>query len=89
MNPDEKITETTDSVLIVKKWIAIYSNNPMHDAIDRIINSCACIDEGDDYRGLASIELQEAAEDLFRLASNNVVKLAIEYQRKINEQKSN
>jgi hypothetical protein len=67
--------ETEAQISAVTKHIKIYSDNPIHDAIDRIINSCACLDEGDDYMGLASLELQEAADDLFRLACANLVEL--------------
>jgi hypothetical protein len=73
----------------VTKHIKIYSDNPIHDAIDRIINSCACLDEGDDYMGLASLELREATEDLLVLACTNLIELQRKRERDFNEQKSN
>jgi hypothetical protein len=82
-------TPNPESISTVTKHIKIYSDNPMHDAIDRIINSCACLDEGDDYMGLASLELREAAEDLLVLACQNLIKLQRKRERDFNEQKSN
>ena len=77
------------AVSIIPKTIKIYSDNPIHDAIDRIINSCACIDEGDDYCRLASYELKEAAEDLLILACNRLTKSQANTHHQYNEQKFN
>jgi hypothetical protein len=62
-------------VSAVTKHIKVYSDNPIHDAIDRAIDSCAYIDEGDDYMGLASLELKVAAEDLLILACRKLAQL--------------
>lgn len=85
----ENDTPNPESISIVTKHIKIYSDNPIHDAIDRIIDSCACLDEGDDYMGLASAELREAAEDLLELACTNLIELQRKRERDFNEQKSN
>jgi hypothetical protein len=84
-----KTTPNTNSVSTIVKHIKIYSDNPMHEAIDRIINSCLCLDEGDDYYGLASLELREAAEDLLVLACQNLTKLQRNREGHINEETSN
>lgn len=76
-------------ISIVTKHIKIYSDNPIHDAIDRIVDSCACIDEGDDYMGLASIELRAATEDLLVLACQNLIQLQRKRERSMNEQNPN
>jgi hypothetical protein len=80
---------TAQPVSTVTKHIKIYSDNPIHDCIDRIINSCICIDEDDDYRGLASVELYEATLQLLMLATDRMVLINIEYLRQKNGAKSN
>lgn len=77
------------TVSIIPKTIKIYSDNPIHDAIDRIINSCACLDEGDDYMGLASLEMREAAEDLLVLSTQNLYELQRKWKRDFNAKKAN
>jgi hypothetical protein len=57
------------------KHIKLYSDNPIHDCIDRIINACACIDENEDYRGFASENLHNAAIDLRRLTTNRMIQI--------------
>jgi hypothetical protein len=79
----ERVTST------VTKHIKIYSDNPIHDAIDRIIDSCALIDEDNDYRFMASSELKEAAEDLLVLACSQLVEIQAKYHREYNEQIAN
>jgi hypothetical protein len=55
MTPNtDPLSGTTQPVSTVTKHIKIYSDNPIHDCIDRIINSCACLDEDDDRFGMAS-----------------------------------
>jgi hypothetical protein len=51
----------------ITKHIKIYSDNPMHDAIDRIIDSCTRIDESEDYYQSAYLDLQQAADELLSL----------------------
>jgi hypothetical protein len=83
------LTPNPAPISTITKHIKIYSDNPIHDAIDRIINSCACIDEGDDYMGLASLELKEAAEDLLKLACVNLLELQRNRERDFNDAKTN
>jgi hypothetical protein len=73
----------------ITKHIKIYSDNPMHDAIDRIINSCLCIDQDDDYMGMATAEMREAAEELFEITCVRSRALQEKRQRDFNEYKSN
>ncbi|WP_373547963.1 hypothetical protein [Chamaesiphon sp.] len=77
------------TVSIIPKSIKIYSDNPIHDAIDRIIDSCNSIDEGQDSFGLVSVELKVAAEDLLILACHRMADIRYQYLYKINEQKAN
>ena len=77
------------TVSIIPKTIKIYSDNPIHDAIDRIIDSCNQIDEDDDSFGLASYELGLAAMDLIISACDRMAKINVQSQHKINEQKLN
>lgn len=55
---------TPHTVSTVTKHIKIYSDNPIHDCIDRIIDAVAWIDADDDYRQSASVELYDAADKL-------------------------
>ncbi|WP_309740095.1 hypothetical protein [Chamaesiphon sp. OTE_20_metabat_361] len=79
----------TDPVSAVTKHIKIYSDNPIHDAIDRIIDSCLCIDEGHDECHVGSIELRNAAEDLLILAVKRLAQIQRQHERVHNEQKYN
>ncbi len=62
------MTPDSEPVSTVTKHIKIYSDNPIHDCIDRIINAAIFIDEGDDFCGMGAAELNDAAEDLQVLA---------------------
>ena len=77
------------TVSIIPKTIKIYSDNPIHEAIDRIIDSCNRIDEGDDSTGIASVELREAAEDLIVLSTQNLYELQRKWKRDFNAKKAN
>lgn len=81
-NPDDA------TVSIIPKSIKIYSDNPIHDAIDRIIDSCNRIDEDDDYMGLASLDLKVAAEDLLILSCRRMANIKVQYPHEIDEQKA-
>jgi hypothetical protein len=82
-------TPTSAPVSIVTKHIKIYSDNPIHDCIDRIINAVAVIDEDDKHSGLASVELYEVARQLLMLATDRMVLINIEYLKQKNGAKSN
>jgi hypothetical protein len=82
-------TPTSAPVSTVTKHIKIYSDNPIHDCIDRIINSCACIDEDDNYLNLASNELYAAAQQLLMLATDRMVLINLEHLERINRDNSN
>jgi hypothetical protein len=68
----------SEPVSTVTKHIKIYSDNPIHDCIDRIINSCVGLDEGGDYTLSNAIELQSASQDLLVLTCH---RLAAEHQK--------
>jgi hypothetical protein len=89
MTKTNNLTPNPAPISAVTKHIKIYSDNPIHDAIDRIINSCACIDEGDDYLGLASKEMLDAAEELIVLSIQNLQQLQRQRERDYHEQKTN
>jgi hypothetical protein len=77
-------TTTTEPVSTVTKHITIYSDNPIHDCIDRIINACLFIDEYDDFCGMAAAELYESADELTVLAGNLRKQKSDEFLRSIN-----
>jgi hypothetical protein len=63
-------TATAQPTSTVTKHIKIYSDNPIHDCIDRIIDAVAVFDEGDDYSSIAAAqELLDATESLYSLAA--------------------
>jgi hypothetical protein len=52
----------------VTKHIKIYSDNPIHDCIDRIINSCVGLDLDSEDSHYYAINLKDSAEELLDLA---------------------
>jgi hypothetical protein len=82
-------TPTSTPVSTVTKHIKIYSDNPIHDCIDRIINSCACFDEGIIDSGLAATQMMIAAHELFNLASIQRAEIQSKNQREFNESNPN
>jgi hypothetical protein len=86
---EHETTQNTDPVSTIVKHIQLYADNPIHEAIDRIINSCLCLDKGDDYYGLDLLELRVAAEDLLVLACKNLTELQRKREGHINEETPN
>jgi hypothetical protein len=82
-------TATSKPVSTVTKHIKIYSDNPIHDCIDRIINSCGCFDEDDDRFGMASDEMIEAAEELIALTVKRRIEASNKYHREMSVYKPN
>jgi hypothetical protein len=82
-------TPTSAPVSTVTKHIKIYSDNLIHDCIDRIIDACSYIDEGgeDVYEQL--IELEQAAEKLSLLAQRKILVNSAEKLIKLSERKPN
>jgi hypothetical protein len=80
-------TATSPPVSTVTKHITIYSDNPIHDCIDRIIDAVAVIDEGGNFPGLASLELHAASQQLLMLATDRIVRMNIESLRQVNRGK--
>jgi hypothetical protein len=54
----------------VTKSIKLYSDNPIHDCIDRIIDACVGVDLGDNDAFFYSMELNIAAEELLYLSGD-------------------
>jgi hypothetical protein len=68
MNQPDKMTPNPQPVSTVTKHIKIYSDNPIHDCIDRIIDAVVIIDQDDDWSLSASQELCDAADKLLALS---------------------
>lgn len=64
MNQKFDHPNASEPVSTVTKHIKIYSDNPIHDCIDRIITAVSCIDEDNGWRQSASVELYDAADKL-------------------------
>jgi hypothetical protein len=89
MTQKSKTTTTTEPVSTVTKHITIYSDNPIHDCIDRIIYACECVDQGDDWALSASIELCDAADKLLALSWAFRKDKTDEFRRSLNARKPN
>jgi hypothetical protein len=87
MHQPDKITPNPQPVSTVIKHIKIYSDNPIHDCIDRIIYACECIDQGDDWALSASIELCDAADKLLALSWAFRKLKTDEFRRSLNEKR--
>lgn len=79
----------SEPVSTVTKHIKIYSDNPIHDCIDRIIDAVAYIDEDHDWMGSQSGKLQEAAEDLLILACDLRKQANDKIRKRLNAEKRN
>jgi hypothetical protein len=78
----------TQTVSIVTKHIKIYSDNPIHDAIDRIIDACEGLDDPALTFHNAS-ELVRYSERLHRLASTLAIAESEKYQQKLTDEQTN
>ncbi len=87
MNSDTNSEPTPNTVSTVTKHIKIYSDNPIHDCIDRIITAVNYLDEADDFYPWANNELCEAADNLTELAFNYRKQKADEFRRSISERR--
>jgi hypothetical protein len=67
MTETTEITPSPQPVSTVTKHITIYSDNPIHDCIDRIIDACSALDEGGEDEYSNAIALTYAAKDLQQL----------------------
>jgi spore cortex formation protein SpoVR/YcgB (stage V sporulation) len=65
-------------VSTVTKHVKLYSDNPIHDCIDRLIDTCNCLDESgkDSYDFLQQI--RDTAEELFEIAERKILLLSAE-----------
>jgi hypothetical protein len=89
MTENDKTTPTNASVTAVKKWIKLYSDNPIHEAIDRIIDCCEALELPDCDRLHNSIQLHQAAEALEVIAAIGRIQEISNHQRTIYEEKTN
>jgi hypothetical protein len=89
MTQNSKTTTTTQPVSTVTKHITIYSDNPIHDCIDRIIDAVIIIDEDDDWSLSASQELCDAADKLLALSWALRKHKTDEFRRSISARKQN
>jgi hypothetical protein len=73
MNQPDKMTPNPQPVSTVTKHIKIYSDNPIHDCIDRIIDSSVCLDELDNDKFFNAMKLHVAAKELVDLALSRLI----------------
>jgi hypothetical protein len=81
--------DTPAPVSSVTKHIRIYSDNPIHDCIDRIINACVALDEGGEDEYSNAIALTYAAKDLQQLMLSRFDKDDSIHQSHRNEKRPN
>jgi hypothetical protein len=84
MSQPDKMTPNPQPVSAITKHIKLYSDNPIHDCIDRIITACEEIDEGSQWAQSAAVELQDASSQLVVLAMKLQVKQHYEQLQKTN-----
>jgi hypothetical protein len=75
-----KTASNPDTVSTITKHIKLYSDNPIHDAIDRIIESCEGLDEANQHAFYHSLCLKAAAEELCELACERAAQETELYQ---------
>lgn len=87
MNQPDKTMPNTAPISTKITHIKLYSDNPIHDAIDSIIESCTGLDEANDHSFFYALSLKAAAEELCELAYEIATKETDKYRRGIyNEQ---
>jgi hypothetical protein len=86
--PNE-ITSNPQPVSTIVKHIKIYSDNPIHDCIDRIINACIGMDEGGEDSHYHAVNLKDSAEELFLLSASKSSLQVRLHIAKMNEQQPN
>ncbi len=77
------------SISAVIKHIKVYSDNPIHDCIDRIITACTDIDENEDFHPYAVNQLCDAADKLLSLSWALRKHKTDEFRRSISAKKPN
>ncbi len=80
---------TPHTVSTVTKHIKIYSDNPIHVCIARIIDICEGVDQADDDAFFYAMELNQAAEQLLYLSSELRREHNDKYRKGIYDRKPN
>jgi hypothetical protein len=78
-------TPTTQPVSTVTKHIKIYSDNPIHDCIDRIIDACVALDEGTSRESHHADLLYVATTELLDLTSERLDQAIYQEAKQRNE----
>jgi hypothetical protein len=86
MNQSTHSDRTPHTVSTVTKHIKIYSDNPIHDCIDRIIDEISLLDNAQTSHILALLRIQDAADELSNVCkyarSQIMIKQQIKYHAK-------
>jgi hypothetical protein len=85
MNQPNEMTPNPQPVSTVTKHIKIYSDNPIHDCIDRIIDACSSLDEGTSRESHHANLLYVATTELLELSSDRLDQAIYQESRKMNE----
>ena len=78
---------TAIPISTVIKSIKIYSDNPIHDCIDRIIDACVGVDQVDEDAFFYAMELNQVAEQLLYLSGELRRKCNDKYRKEIYDRK--
>jgi hypothetical protein len=89
MNQPEKMTPNPQPVSTVTKHIKIYSDNPIHDCIDRMIGYCEYLDDPNANTHFAFKWMQEAASELSALCQNEETGKHNYFDRELDEKNQN
>ena len=79
----------SEPVSTVTKHIKIYSDNPIHDCIDRIIDACVGVDQGDEDALFYAMELNQVAEQLLYLSGDLRRECNDKYRKELYEKRPN
>jgi hypothetical protein len=74
MNQPNEMTPNPQPVSTVTKHIKIYSDNPIHDCIDRIIDCAVRLDENIGDSIVNHRELKNVTRELNQIAHSNIHK---------------
>lgn len=89
MTQSDNINSAAQQISAATKHIKLYSNNPIHNQIDRIIDACSFVDEGGDDLIFYLSELKYASEELFVLSYQKLKAERDKIHKQHNESKIN
>ncbi len=88
MNQTDKTDSNPETVSTVTKYIKIYSDNPIHDCIDRIIGYCEYLERTDHNDYFTFKWMKEASLELAVLCEQRQAKASLKTVQEINAKRT-